>query len=248
MARHELRVGCAGWNHDWRGALYTEDLPKRRWLEGYAERLDSVEVNSTFYGAPKEQAVTAWAEQVPDGFLFCCKISRYLTHIKRLADSPAKNFKLCEGVQRFFNAVEPLRAAGKLGPTLWQLPPNFKRDDARLEQALGLLPPGRHAFEFRHPSWYAEPVYAALRERDAALVIIDDPELAFPTREITASWTYVRFHRGSRGRGGDYSDAELATWRRRIGAWRSRIDVHAYFNNGTAAHAPLNALALRGRR
>lgn len=244
MAKHELRVGCAGWNHDgWKPVLFG-DLPKRRWLEGYAEHFDSVEVNSTFYGSPKEKTVRTWAEQVPDGFLFCTKMSRYVTHIKRLADSPAKNFKLSEGVKRFFDGVEPLREAGKLGPTLWQLPPNFKRDDSRLEHTLCLLPEGRHAFEFRHPSWYAAPVYEALRDRGVALVVIDDPELDFPTREITAPFTYVRFHRGSRGRGGNYSDSELRTWRRRIGAWRSRVDVHAYFNNGTEAIAPRNALSM----
>lgn len=245
MARHELRVGCAGWNHDgWGEVLYPEGLPKRLWLEGYARNFDSVEVNSTFYGAPKPKTLAAWAEQVPEGFQFCCKVSRYVTHIKRLADSPAKNFKLSEGVKRFFDSIEPLWAAGLLGPTLWQLPPNFKRDDARLEHALSLLPEGRHAFEFRHPSWYTPPVYAALRERDVALVVVDDPELEFATREITASFTYVRFHRGSRGRDGNYSEAELQTWRRRIGAWRSRVDVHAYFNNGTAAIAPQNALSM----
>lgn len=246
MANHELRVGCAGWNHDtWKPVLFP-DLPKKRWLEGYGERLDSVEVNSTFYGSPKKETVETWAKQVPDDFLFCTKMSRYVTHIKRLADSPAKNFKLSEGVKRFFDGVEPLREAGKLGPTLWQLPPNFKRDDARLDHALGLLPEGRHAFEFRHESWYTEEVYEALRERDVALVVIDDPELPFPGRKVTASFTYVRFHRGSRGRDGNYSDAELATWRRRIGAWRSRVDVHAYFNNGTEDFAPRNALAMRG--
>ncbi len=179
MAKHELHVGCAGWNHDtWKPVLFP-DLPKRRWLEGYAQHLDSVEVNSTFYGSPKEKTVEGWIEQVPDDFIFCTKMSRYVTHIKRLADSPAKNFKLSEGVKRFFDAVEPLRAAGRLGPTLWQLPPNFKRDDARLDHALSLLPEGRHAFEFRHESWYAEPVYSALRERDVALVVLDDPELPF---------------------------------------------------------------------
>jgi uncharacterized protein YecE (DUF72 family) len=249
MSRHALRVGCSGWNYDsWKGgAFYPEGVPRRRWLEVYAESFDTVEVNSTFYGTPKQKTVEHWAEQVPDGFLFSCKMSRYVTHIKRLADSEAKNFKLSEGVKRFFDTLEPLREAGKLGPTLWQLPPNFQRDDARLEHAISLLPAGRHAFEFRHTSWYVPPVMERLAAADIALVIPDDPERDFGTRDVPASWTYIRFHRGSRGRRGNYSAGELATWRRRIGAWRSRADVYAYFNNDWEAFAPRNALAMRGR-
>jgi uncharacterized protein YecE (DUF72 family) len=246
---HDLRIGCAGWNYDsWRGTLYPEGCPKRLWLERYAESFDTVEVNSTFYGAPKRKTAEHWAEQVPEGFLFACKMSRYVTHSKRLADSSAKNFKLADGIKRFAEPLEPLAAAGKLGPVLWQLPPNFKRDDARLEAALDNLTPGRHCFEFRHPSWFAEPVYEALRARDVALVIADDPELPFATRELTATWTYVRFHRGSRGRRGNYSASELDTWRRRIAAWRSRADVYAYFNNDWEGFAPRNALELAGGR
>lgn len=243
-----LRIGCSGWNYDsWRGVVYPGGCPKRLWLERYAELFDTVEVNSTFYGLPKRTTVERWVEQVPEGFLFACKMSRYVTHVKRLADSEAKSFKLGEGVKRFAERLEPLQEAGKLGPVLWQLPPNFHRDDRRLDAALGALTPGRHCFEFRHPSWFTEPVYRALRERDVALVIVDDPELPFTTRELTASWIYVRLHRGSRGRRGNYSDTELDTWRRRIAAWRSRADVLAYFNNDWEAFAPRNALQLAGR-
>jgi uncharacterized protein YecE (DUF72 family) len=130
---------------------------------------------------------------------------------------------------------------------LWQLPERMRADVPRLREALDALPPGRHCFEFRHPSWFTEPVYRALRDRDAALVIGDDPERPFTSREITASWSFVRFHRGSRGRRGNYSSSELDTWRRRIAAWRSRVDVYAYFNNDWEAFAPRNALELAGR-
>lgn len=246
---HFLRIGCSGWNYDsWRDVVYPEGCPKRLWLERYAELFDTVEVNSTFYGLPKRKTVEHWAEQVPEGFLFAVKMSRYVTHVKRLADSEAKGFKLTEGVARFCERLEPLADAGKLGPILWQLPPNLQRDDARLEAALGALTPGRHCFEFRHPSWFAEPVLRALRERDVALVVADDPEVSFGVRKPIASWAYVRFHRGSRGRRGNYSSAELDTWRRRIAAWRSRADVFAYFNNDWEAFAPRNALELAGRR
>jgi uncharacterized protein YecE (DUF72 family) len=244
-----VRIGCSGWNYkDWRGVVYPEGLPARRWLERYAELFDTVEVNNTFYRLPSEKAVAHWVEQTPDGFLFTVKASRYLTHIKRLADAPEKGFALAEGIKRFYAPLEPLRQAGKLGPVLWQLPGNFKRDDARLAAALELLPEGRHCFEFRHPSWFTAPVYRLLGEHDAALVIADDPERPFTSREVTASWTFVRLHRGSHGRRGNYSDAELATWRRRIAGWRARIDVFAYLNNDWEAFAPRNALTLSGRR
>ncbi len=242
---HSVRIGCAGWNYDsWRGAVYEQGLPKRRWLERYAELFDTVEVNSTFYGTPKRKTVEHWAEQVPEGFLFSCKMSRYVTHIKRLADSEAKGFRLREGVERFSEALAPLREAGKLGPILWQLPPSFKRDDARLDAALQAAGPGRHCFEFRHESWFTAPVYRLLGDHDAALVVADDPEASYATRVLTGRWTYVRFHRGRRGKRGNYSDSELDTWRRRIAAWRSHADVLAYFNNDWEAFAPRNARRL----
>ena len=244
-----VRIGCSGWNYkSWRGIVYPDGMPARLWLERYAELFDSVEVNNTFYRLPTEKAVAHWVEQTPPDFLFTIKASRYLTHIKRLADAPEKGFKLTEGIKRFYAPLEPLIAAGKLGPVLWQFPGNFKRDDERLANALELLPEGRHCFEFRHPSWFTAPVYRLLSERDAALVIADDPQRPFTTREVTASWTFVRLHRGSRGRRGNYSDAELATWRRRIGTWRSRVEVFAYLNNDWEAFAPRNALTLSGRR
>ena len=249
MSARELRVGCSGWNYkEWRGVVYPEKMPARLWLSRYAELFDTVEINSTFYGTPKPKSVATWVEETPRGFLFAVKASRYLTHIKRLADSPEKNFRLTEGIKRFFAPLEPLREAGRLGPILWQLPGNFRRDDERLERTLSLLPPGRHAFEFRHPSWFTAPVYRLLSAHDAALVIADDPERPFTTREITASWTFLRLHRGSHGRRGNYSDAELATWRRRIAAWRSRVDVLAYLNNDWEAFAARNAMTLSGRR
>jgi uncharacterized protein YecE (DUF72 family) len=235
-----VRIGCSGWSYDdWRGTFYPEELPRRRWLEHYAGTFDTVEVNNTFYRLPRQEAVAAWAEQTSPGFLFACKASRYLTHIKRLTT-------VADGAARLLDALGPLRDAGKLGPILWQLPGNFERDDARLAAALEALPDGRHAFEFRHPSWFADGVYALLADAGAALVIGDDPSRPFSERRVVSGWTYVRFHRGSRGRGGNYSDAELSVWRHRIAAWRSRNEVFAYFNNDREAFAPRNALTLRG--
>ncbi len=223
---------------DWRGRLYREREPKRRWLELYAERFDTVEVNSTFYRLARREAVAGWVDQTPPEFLFAVKASRYLTHIRRLVN-------IAEGIKRFYEPLEPLVEAGRLGPVLWQLPENFHRDDERLNGWLALLPEGRHTIEFRHESWFARPVMAALRARGVALTIGDHPTRPFQSHEATASWRFVRFHYGSRGRGGNYSATELSEWANRIRQWRRRTDVYAYFNNDWKGYAPDNALRLR---
>ena len=199
----------------------------RLWLEHYSERFDTVEVNATFYRLPTVKAVQGWVDQTPDGFLFSVKASRYLTHIRRLRD-------LSDGIARYYERLEPLVHSPKLGPVLWQLPESFRRDDDRLDAALAAFPRGQHCVEFRHESWFQPDVYALLRRHKAALVIGDAPNRPFQAREFTASWTYIRFHFGSRGRNGNYSDRELDEWRRRIAAWRSRVEVFAYFNNDWA--------------
>ena len=232
-----IHIGCSGWNYAaWREVFYPKGLPTNRWLEHYAQHFSTVEVNSTFYRLAKPEAVARWATQVPDDFIFSVKASRYLSHIKRLAN-------LGEGVKRFYASIEPLIRAGKLGPVLWQLPPNFKRDDERLANALRELPAGRHCFEFRESSWFVPEVYELLREHGAALVIGDRPEVSkFQTHEMTADWTFVRFHYGSRGRRGNYSASELDTWKRRVTRWRRERELFLYFNNDWEGFAIQNAL------
>jgi uncharacterized protein YecE (DUF72 family) len=233
-----VRVGCSGWMYDdWRGRLYPEREPKRRWLELYAEHFDTVEVNNTFYRLARRDAVAAWVQQTPERFLFAVKASRYLTHVKRLLD-------IREGIERFYEPLEPLRQADRLGPVLWQLPENFHRDDARLSGWLELLPPGRHTIEFRHPSWFVPEVIGALRARGVALTIGDHPARPFQPHEATASWMFIRFHYGKRGRNGNYSATEIAEWADRIARWRRRHDVYVYFNNDWNGFAPSNARVL----
>jgi uncharacterized protein YecE (DUF72 family) len=236
---YAAHVGCSGWNYRaWRGELYADKLAASRWLECYARAFGTVEVNTTFYRLIARSAVERWLEQTPAQFVFAVKGSRYLTHIKRLAGIDA-------GVGRFYGRIEPLIAAGRLGPVLWQLPENFHRDDARLASALAALPPGRHAFEFRHRSWFAPDVYELLRAHDAALVVGDHPERGFQSHERTASWRYVRFHYGARGRAGNYSERELAQWAERLHAWRAEGEVYAYFNNDWKGFAVRNARTLK---
>jgi uncharacterized protein YecE (DUF72 family) len=222
---------------DWRGRLYPEKAPKRRWLELYAEQFETVEVNSTFYRLARRHAVAGWVSQTPPEFEFSVKASRYLTHVRRLLD-------IGDGIKRFYEPLQPMIEAQRLGPVLWQLPENFHRDDARLAGWLELLPAGRHTIEFRHESWFAVPVLQALRAHGVALTIGDHPSRPFQSYDATADWRFVRFHYGSRGRAGNYSAAEIETWARRISQWRRRAEVFAYFNNDWQGFAPANARLL----
>jgi uncharacterized protein YecE (DUF72 family) len=234
------RIGCSGWNYaSWRhGVFYPERCPARLWLDFYARHFDTVEVNATFYRLPTVKAVQGWVDQTPDDFVLTIKMSRYVTHVKRLRE-------LAPSLELFYSRIEPLVGSPKLGPMLWQLPPTFHRDDTRLSEAFAQLPPGRHAFEFRHPSWFVPEVMELLRAHGVALVIGDRPEVhEFQTHELTADWTFVRFHSGSRGRRGNYSESELQEWARRIRAWPVE-ESFLYFNNDWEGFAPRNALRLR---
>jgi uncharacterized protein YecE (DUF72 family) len=204
---------------------------------------DTVEVNSTFYRLASRDAVARWVEQTPDGFVFAVKASRYLTHVRRLRE-------IGEGIRRFYERLMPLVESGKLGPVVWQFPASFRNEGDALErvaETLELVPPGRHCFEFRHETWFGEPLYRLLRERGAALVIGDHPKWPFQARELTADWTLVRLHHGRRGRRGNYSERELAVWADAIAAWRRRAEVLVYLNNDWEGFAVENARRLKRR-
>jgi len=231
-------VGCSGWQYKaWRGVLYPERLPQSRWLEVYAQRFATIEVNSSFYMLPKRPAVARWVEQVPPGFVFAVKVSRFITHMKRLTN-------VTDGMRRLNERIEPIIERGCLGPLLWQLPPQFKRDDERLATALAELPPGRHAFEFRNEGWYAPDVYALLREHGVATVLAHDARRPLPEPPPTADFAFVRLHWGARGRRGNYSEAELGEWASRVRELAAGRDVFCYFNNDWEGFAPRNALRL----
>jgi uncharacterized protein YecE (DUF72 family) len=233
-------IGCSGWNYNhWRnGVFYPPRCPPREWLEYYARFFATVEVNATFYRLPKREVVANWVKTSPPGFVFAVKMSRYITHIKRLLE-------VGSGVRTFYDRIDPLARSSKLGPVLWQLPANFHRDDERLAAALAKLPAGRHCFEFRHESWFVGDVYELLRSHEVALVIGDHPQRPFQQHELTADWTFVRFHSGTRGRRGNYSDAELEEWAQRLGAWRRSVEIFAYFNNDWEGFAVKNGLRLK---
>lgn len=236
-----VHIGCSGWDYgDWRGPFYDQREPKRRWLELYAEHFDTVEVNSTFYRLARPAAVERWVDATPDGFRFAVKASRYLTHIRRLTD-------LDRGIKRFYAPLEPLIAAERLGPVLWQLPENFHRDEWRLAAWIEALPAGMHTIEFRDPSWFVPSVFQLLRDGGVALTIGDHPERRFQSHEATTSWRFIRFHYGRRGHDGNYAAIELDDWAARIERWRRETEIWAYFNNDWKAFAPANATALMRR-
>jgi uncharacterized protein YecE (DUF72 family) len=237
-----IRIGCSGWNYaHWRnGVFYPPRLAARNWLRFYAQHFDTVEVNSTFYRLPRETAVARWVAEAPSGFVFAVKVSRYLTHVKRLLEVDLH-------LPLLYDRIRPLLASPKLGPFLWQLPPTFLCDLDRLSSALEHLHDGnRHAFEFRHPSWFRSETMTLLREHGVALVIGDRPQVhAFQTHELTAPFTFVRFHSGTRGRNGNYSRGELEEWAERLERWAPAAEVYAYFNNDWQGYAVENAVYLK---
>jgi uncharacterized protein YecE (DUF72 family) len=241
-AFRQLRIGCSGWNYPhWReGVFYPPRLPQREWLTYYAERLDTVELNTTFYRLPQVDIVARWVSETPPGFMFAVKVSRYITHIKRLTE-------VSEHLPLLYERIEPLLRSPKLGPLLWQLPPTFRYDPDRLGSALEHLHDGhRHAFEFRHPSWFRAETYALLQEHGVALVIADRPTVnTFQTDERTTDYTYVRLHAGTRGRNGNYSHSELTEWAGRLVGWTKQGDVFAYFNNDWEGYAIDSAIFLK---
>ncbi len=240
MATGRVRVGCSGWQYrHWRGDLYPADLPTTRWLERYARTFDTVEINASFYRLPAPDTARSWAERVPAGFSFAWKASRFLTHRKKLND-PAGPLA---------SMLDAARALGpKLGPVLFQLPPRWGANPARLEALLALWPRRvRVAFEFRDPSWYDRRVLRLLERHGAALCAHDMPGSETPPDLLAGPFVYVRFHGAGRDRyGGRYGARALRPWAGRlVGAARAGRDVYAYFNNDARGAAPHDALDLR---
>jgi uncharacterized protein YecE (DUF72 family) len=220
-----LIVGTSGWQYAaWRGRLYPAGVPQRSWLAHYAARFAAVEVNNTFYNLPSSDTFSRWAEQTPDDFRFALKLSRYLTHIRRLTEPE-------DAVRLFLERARPL--AAKTGPLLLQLPPTMRCDVDRLARALSAFPSRwQVAVEFRHPSWYTDEVAALLRDHDAALCLTDRRGRPQQPLRRTASWGFVRLHEGTATPPPCYGDTALSSWARRIaGLWTADEDVHVFFNN-----------------
>lgn len=234
----EIRIGTSGWHYDaWRGTFYPKTVPKARLLSCYAERFDTVEINNTFYRLPPRETLQAWARATPGRFLFACKASRFITHMKKLKDPVVSS-------QKFFDAIEVL--GSKLGPILFQLPPGWKADSGRLRDFLQALPAGyRYAFEFRDPRWIVDEVYRLLEEHGAAFCVYDLDRRTSPDT-LTAPFAYVRLHGPEGPYQGSYSDDVLRAWSRTLCRWHGEgRDVYCYFDNDQKGYAPHDALRLR---
>jgi len=232
-----VRIGCSGWQYrHWRGDFYPAELPQSRWLEYYAARFNTVEVNNTFYRLPEAATFAAWGRRAPRGFVYAVKASRFLTHMKKLKDPD-------DPLQLFFSHAE--RLGSTFGPVLYQLPPRWPVNLARFETFLRALPrTRRHAVEFREPSWYSDDVFALMRKHRVALCLHDMQGSASGTLDV-GPFIYVRFH-GTQKYSGSYSNEMLQRW----AEWlvvriRAGKRLYAYFNNDVGGHAPRDAARLR---
>lgn len=219
-----VHIGTSGWQYrDWRGSFYPAGLPQRDWLEYYCRHFRTLELNNSFYRLPAATAFAGWRRRTPDGFLVAVKMSRYLTHIKKLNDPR-------EPVERFLERAREL--GPRLGPVLVQLPPRFEAAPDRLDETLGLFPASvRVAVEFRDPSWFTDAVREVLERRRAAFVLADSPRRRQPVWK-TADWGFVRFHEGRSQPAPCYGEGALRSWAERLAETFGRDeDVFAYFNN-----------------
>lgn len=235
--RAAIRIGTSGWEYrHWAGDLYPRGLPRDRWLEHYARGFDTVELNNPFYRLPSGDVFEAWGRRVPAGFRFAVKASRYLTHLKRLRD-PA------EPLERFWSRAQ--RLDDRLGPVLYQLPPRWKPNRARLAEFLAAVPDQPQAIEFRDGRWYGPMTFALLSHADVALCLHDMAGSATPARPV-GPFVYVRFHGSGERYGGRYSSQRLTAWARRMVDWAAGgLPVWAYFNNDIGGHAFRDADRLR---
>ncbi len=231
-----MLIGTSGWQYaSWRGLFYPPNTPQRSWLAHYAARFACVEVNSAFYNLPSSATFTSWAERTPDDFRFALKLSRYLTHVRRLREPT-------DAVNLFLERAAPL--ASKTGPLLFQLPPTMRCDVDRLAAVLAVIPQRwRVAVEFRHASWYTDEVTSVMRDRNAAMCLTDRGSRPVQPLRRTASWGLVRLHEGRAMPHPCYGDTALRSWVRRVSdLWTLDEDVHVFFNNDGHACAVRDAV------
>ncbi len=230
LTERERRSASLG--SSWRGRFYPDKLPQRLWLEHYAAAFATVEVNNAFYRLPERDTFAAWRERTPPGFVVAVKMSRYLTHIKRLREPE-------EPVQRFLDRATAL--GDKLGPVLLQLPPNLRADPGALDRTLALFPAGvRVAVEPRHDTWWSAEVRAVLENRGAALCWADRRSRPITPLWRTTDWAYLRFHEGRARPWPRYGRQALDTWTARLDP---AVPTYVYFNNDPGGAAITDAAA-----
>lgn len=233
-----IRIGTSGWNYrHWKGAFYPEGLSSHEWLDYYRGTFAAVEINKTFYNLPEAEQFEHWAGTVQPQFVFAVKMSRYLTHMKKLKDPE-------QSVTRFFRAVSAL--GDHLGPVLFQLPPRWRPNLQRLENVLSVLPRGvDYAFEFRDQRWYTPEVYDLLRRYGASFCIYHLAGHMSPL-EVTSDLVYLRLHGPGKAYKGSYDDATLREWAARFRQWRDEgRAVYCFFDNDQRGYAARDAARLQ---
>ncbi|HEX4165206.1 MAG TPA: DUF72 domain-containing protein [Bryobacteraceae bacterium] len=234
----QIWIGTSGWHYKhWLGNFYPPRLASSRMLAHYVEKFDTVELNNTFYKLPTPTSLMDWRDSTPPHFHFAVKGSRFLTHMKKLKNAE-------DGLRRFLNAVEVL--GPKLGPILFQLPPNWELDFDRLAAFLAILPRyHRCAFEFRNITWNTPQIYDLLAQYNAAYCIFDLAGYLSPVH-VTANFAYIRLHGPGGKYQGSYSDPALRKWAQKIRAWDKKLAaVYVYFDNDDSGYAPKDALRLK---
>ena len=236
-----IHIGTSGWSYKgWKGLFYPQGLPTTKWLQHYAGFFDSTEINGSFYRLPSVETVAKWSQTVPDDFVFCPKMSRYLTHMKKLREPE-------DPLERFFTVFEPMKA--KMGPVLVQLPSLLKFNNDVAEHFYRLLKFNYHPHEFvlevRHESWLQVDSLTLLTQYGIGLVISQSGNV-FPYAEmVTAKNIYLRFHGPEELYASPYSDAMLQAYAMKIKQWMTDgHSVWAYFNNDIHGYAPADAQRL----
>jgi uncharacterized protein YecE (DUF72 family) len=230
-----LAVGTSGWQYrDWRGRFYPERLAQSQWLEHFAARFATVEVNNAFYRLPAASTFERWRARTPAGFVIAVKASRYLTHVRRLREPT-------DPVALLLSRMEPL--GDRLGPVLLQLPPSLRAEPARLDETLRCFPPTvRVAVELRHRSWFTGEVRALLERHGAALCLADRDSRPVAPLWRTADWAYLRLHSGRGAGAPGYGDTALRSWALRLAElWGHGVEGFVYFNNDQRACAVRDA-------
>jgi len=236
--RENIHIGTSGWHYEhWSGPFYPDDLPAADRLKFYAGLFQTVEINNSFYQLPRKETLARWRDITQSDFIFAVKASRYITHMK----------KLREGGKTFQPLAEVVRALGsKLGPILFQLPPNWSCNAKRLGEFVEALPGDyRYAFEFRDPSWFNRRTYEILRELGAAFCIYELAGRLSP-KEITSEYVYVRLHGPEAAYQGQYDTRTLAGWAGAFSTWAGQgKQIYCYFDNDERGHAARDALRIQ---
>lgn len=233
----EKYIGCSGFHYkDWKGDFYPEKLPKSKWLEYYAERFNTVEINNTFYGTPSEKTFKNWHDSTPDEFRFTVKGNRYITHLKKMKD--VKN-----QVAEFYQTISPLQQ--KVECVLWQLPGNQHKDTEKLSAFCQWLEPSFvNVIEFRHNSWFCDEVYDILRSNTVSFCMISAPGELKEDVEATTDSAYIRFHGKEEWYKYLYTENEIKQWTEKI----KNLDIstlYVYFNNDYGGNSITNAMKFK---